>query len=318
MKIRILFVVLAIFSLVFVSCEGDIPPVKTTGNITFVITEENTPQTLSGVSIQLFSDDDPSVTPADRTDNSGRCTFSNIPVGTYKMNLSKPGYESKEGLTLKVNGGENPYKEISLKRATTTLTVAPDLLDFGDNESVVQKVVSLVNPNYEDLTWAILDTDVPWIVSVCDKDGKKSGTIKYNQEVAMSVTIDRDALASGNNESTIVILSDYGRAELHVTAVGADRRFPITEITEVIDEDLQTATFKGKVLSVGYEKILLLYQPLTYEVADVISTYVYRVGMVDGNYSYSTAIELFNSVINIIFLLVSNKISKKMGQSGLF
>lgn len=74
----------------------------------------------------------------------------------------------------------------------------------------------------------------------------------------------------------------------------------------------------GKVLSVGYEKILLLYQPLTYEVADVISTYVYRVGMVDGNYSYSTAIELFNSVINIIFLLVSNKISKKMGQSGLF
>ena len=74
----------------------------------------------------------------------------------------------------------------------------------------------------------------------------------------------------------------------------------------------------GKVLSVGYEKILLLYQPLTYEVADVISTYVYRVGMMDGNYSYSTAIELFNSVINIIFLLVSNKISKKMGQSGLF
>lgn len=74
----------------------------------------------------------------------------------------------------------------------------------------------------------------------------------------------------------------------------------------------------GKVLSVGYEKILLLYQPLTYEVADVISTYVYRVGMLDGNYSYSTAIELFNSVINIIFLLVSNKISKKMGQSGLF
>lgn len=251
MKIRILFVVLAVFSLAFVSCEGDIPPVKTTGNITFVITEENTPQTLSGVSIQLFSDEDPSVTPTDRTDNSGRCTFSNIPVGTYKMNLSKPGYESKEGLTLKINGGDNPYKEISLKRATTVLTVAPDVLDFGDNEYVIQKAFSLVNPNYRDLTWAVLDTDVDWIVSVCDKDGKKSGTIKYNQEVAMSVTIDRNALTSGNNESTIIILSDYGRAELHVTAVGADRRFPITEITEVTDVDIQTAMFKGKVLSVG-------------------------------------------------------------------
>ncbi len=266
MKNRALLLTLVISTMIFSGCEGDLPPEKTVGNITFVITEENTPQTLSGVSIQLFSDDDPSVTPTDRTDASGRCTFSNIPTGSYHLNLSKPGYESKDGLTLRVNGGDNPYKEISLKRATTTLTVAPEVLDFGDNESVVQKAFSLVNPNYEDLTWAVLDTDVPWIVSVCDKDGKKSGTIKYNQEVAMSVTIDRDALTSGNNESTIVILSDYGRAELHVTAVGADRRFPITEITEVTDIDLQTATFKGKVLSVGapeYEERGFVYSTST-------------------------------------------------------
>ncbi len=266
MKNRALLLAFVISTMIFSSCEGDLPPEKTVGNITFVITEENTPQTLSGVSIQLFSDDDPSVTPTDRTDASGRCTFSNIPTGSYHLNLSKPGYDSKDGLTLRVNGGDNPYKEISLKRATTTLTVAPEVLDFGDNESVVQKAFSLVNPNYEDLTWAVLDTDVPWIVSVCDKDGKKSGTIKYNQEVAMSVTIDRDALTSGNNESTIVILSDYGRAELHVTAVGADRRLPITEITEVIDVDLQTATFKGKVLSVGapeYEERGFVYSTST-------------------------------------------------------
>lgn len=74
----------------------------------------------------------------------------------------------------------------------------------------------------------------------------------------------------------------------------------------------------GSILNVGYEKILLLYQPLTYEVADVISTYVYRKGMLDADYSFSTAVNLFNSAINIIFLVVSNRISKKMGQSGLF
>ncbi|MBO5070965.1 MAG: sugar ABC transporter permease [Roseburia sp.] len=74
----------------------------------------------------------------------------------------------------------------------------------------------------------------------------------------------------------------------------------------------------GSILSVGYEKILLLYQPLTYEVADVISTYVYRKGLVDADFSFSTAVGLFNSVINIVFLLVANKVSKKMGQSGLF
>lgn len=74
----------------------------------------------------------------------------------------------------------------------------------------------------------------------------------------------------------------------------------------------------GKVLSIGYEKTLLLYQPSTYEVADIISTYAYQNGLLDGDYSYSTAIGLFNSVINIVFLLVSNKLSKKLGQSGLF
>lgn len=74
----------------------------------------------------------------------------------------------------------------------------------------------------------------------------------------------------------------------------------------------------GGILNVSYEKILLLYQPLTYEVADVISTYVYRKGLVDNDFSFSTAVGLFNSLINVLFLLAANKASKKMGQSGLF
>lgn len=74
----------------------------------------------------------------------------------------------------------------------------------------------------------------------------------------------------------------------------------------------------GQILSVGYEKILLLYQPLTYEVADVLSTYVYRKGIIDADYSFSTAINQFNSVVNLIFLVLANRMSKKSGQSGLF
>ncbi|MGF7145119.1 putative aldouronate transport system permease protein [Anaerotaenia torta] len=74
----------------------------------------------------------------------------------------------------------------------------------------------------------------------------------------------------------------------------------------------------GGILNVGYEKILLLYQPLTYEVADVISTYVYRKGIVEANYSFSTAVGLFNSLVNICFLLITNKISKKVNDTSLF
>lgn len=74
----------------------------------------------------------------------------------------------------------------------------------------------------------------------------------------------------------------------------------------------------GGILNVGFEKILLLYQPLTYEVADVISTYVYRKGLIGADFSYSSAVGLFNSVVNIIFLVAANKVSKRLGQSGLF
>ena len=237
MNIRTLyFYASTAFLLLLYGCGGDTPPEKTVGSITFVITEENTPETLSGVSVQLFSDDDPSVTPADRTDNSGRCTFSNIPVGTYRLNLSKPGYESKEGLSQRINGGDNPNKEISLRRVTTELTVSPSVLDFGDNESVIQKSFGLTNPNYMDLSWAVVDADVPWIVSVCDMNGNRKGTLKYNQEIAISVTIDRKQLSGGDNESTIVILSDFGRAELKIKAKSVQGRDSLRWRTRIYDE----------------------------------------------------------------------------------
>ena len=74
----------------------------------------------------------------------------------------------------------------------------------------------------------------------------------------------------------------------------------------------------GGILNVGFEKILLLYSPTTYEVADVISTYVYRIGILEANFSYSTAIGLFNSIVNVIFLCGTNAITKRLNDSSLF
>lgn len=74
----------------------------------------------------------------------------------------------------------------------------------------------------------------------------------------------------------------------------------------------------GTLLFVGHEKILLLYTPLTYETADVISTYVYRKGLQEFNYGYSTAVGLFNSIINSILLIISNKLAKKYTEISLF
>lgn len=71
-------------------------------------------------------------------------------------------------------------------------------------------------------------------------------------------------------------------------------------------------------MSMGYEKTILLYNPSTYETADIISSYVYRIGLLDQDWSYSTAIGLFNSVINFILLILANKLSKKFSQTSLW
>ncbi len=74
----------------------------------------------------------------------------------------------------------------------------------------------------------------------------------------------------------------------------------------------------GSILNVGYEKVLLLYTSNTYEVADVFSTYTYRMGLENQQYSLSTAVGLFNTMVNIVFLLLTNWLSKKTTESGLF
>lgn len=74
----------------------------------------------------------------------------------------------------------------------------------------------------------------------------------------------------------------------------------------------------GGIMGVGFEKIILLYNPLTYETADVVSSYVYRRGILEFNYSYSAAVGLFNSVINFIFVITSNKISRKVNNMSIW
>lgn len=74
----------------------------------------------------------------------------------------------------------------------------------------------------------------------------------------------------------------------------------------------------GNILNVGYEKIILLYQPVTYETADVINTYVYRMGIEGSDYGLSTAVGLFNSVVNFLFVAIANTISNKVNGMGLW
>ena len=74
----------------------------------------------------------------------------------------------------------------------------------------------------------------------------------------------------------------------------------------------------GSMMSVGFEKVYLLYNPAVYDTADVIQTYVYRQGIQSNNYSYAAAVGLFNSVINFTIVFLANKLSRKITDTSIW
>lgn len=74
----------------------------------------------------------------------------------------------------------------------------------------------------------------------------------------------------------------------------------------------------GSLMSLGYEKTMLIYNPAIYETADVISTYVYRKGLLDMSFSFSSAVGLFNSVVNLIIIVIANYISGRVSETSLW
>jgi putative aldouronate transport system permease protein len=108
-------------------------------------------------------------------------------------------------------------------------------------------------------------------------------------------------------EAAAIDGAGYWQRTIHVTLPGLTPTIIIMLIMRV-----------GMLMSVGSEKTILLYNPQVYETADIISSYVYRKGLVESNYGYSAAVGMFNSVINLVLLLITNKISKKVSETSLF
>lgn len=74
----------------------------------------------------------------------------------------------------------------------------------------------------------------------------------------------------------------------------------------------------GHLMDIGYEKVLLMYNPSIYETSDIISTFVYRTGIQGANYSFAAAVGLMNSIVAIVLIVASNKISNKLSGDGLW
>ena len=108
-------------------------------------------------------------------------------------------------------------------------------------------------------------------------------------------------------EAAVIDGAGRWKQTLHVTLPGILSTVVVMLILQI-----------GSLLNVGYEKIILLYNPVVYETSDVISSYVYRKGVLEGSLSYSSAVGMFNSVVNFALLVAANTISKKAGEGGLW
>jgi putative aldouronate transport system permease protein len=108
-------------------------------------------------------------------------------------------------------------------------------------------------------------------------------------------------------EAAVIDGANRWKQTLHVTLPGIMPTVTIMLIMRI-----------GSLMNANQEKILLLYNPLIYETSDVIGTFVYRKGLLEADYGYSTAVGIFNSIVNVILLFIANGVSRKYSETSLF
>jgi putative aldouronate transport system permease protein len=203
----------------------------------------------------------------------------------------------------------NELKKASFKKISQTISFLPHFIStvvivglvvnfLSPSSGIINKFLSLID--VEPISFLIIPEYFRTIfVSMAIWKGIGWGTIIFL------------AAISGINPELYEAASIDGANKLkkawHVTLPGI---LPIIMILLILQ--------LGDILSVGAESIILLYNPVTYKTADVLSTFVYRRGLVSGDFSFAAAVDLFNSVVGIVLVFTANKISKKLTETSLW
>lgn len=203
----------------------------------------------------------------------------------------------------------NEVKNERFKKITQTLTYLPHFVSIV---VVAGLVVNFLSPTHGMINYLIEKMGGEKIYFLIKPEYFRTIFTGMNiwKESGFGAVIYIAALASVDPqlyEAAVMDGANKWKQMLHVTIPGILPTVTIMLILRI-----------GKMLEVGYEAILLLYQPATYETADVISTYVYRAAMEQGNYAMATAVELFNSFIAIILVYGANKFANKFSETSLW
>ncbi|WP_233531415.1 ABC transporter permease [Paenibacillus alkalitolerans] len=202
----------------------------------------------------------------------------------------------------------NEIRRNAFKRLVQTVTYLPHfvslvvicgmIVDFSSKEGLLNTIISWFGGERQNL---LLNPDLFRTIYIGSGiwQGVGWGSIIY---LAALTAIDPQLY-----DAATVDGANRWKQMLHVTLPGMMPTIVILLILQI-----------GGMMNVGFEKIILLYNAQTYETADVISSFVYRRGILEANYSYSTAVGLFNAVINFSLLIAANRISRKLNETSLW
>ncbi len=202
----------------------------------------------------------------------------------------------------------NEVHSLKFKKLVQTVTYMPYFISnvvmvgilnvFVSSDGIINTIRALFGQ--EVISFMTESKFFPAIYTVCDIwQGIGWGSIIY---IAAIASVDQSLY-----EAAMIDGAGRWRQCIHITIPGIAATIILLLIMRI-----------GQMLSTGYEKIILMYNPAIYDTADVISTYVYRRGLIDGDYSYSTAVSMFNSVCNFILLMSANAMSKKITGDGIW
>lgn len=203
----------------------------------------------------------------------------------------------------------NEVKNIKFKKVTQTISympyfismvvVAGIIIDFTKSGGVISNIVATLRGTTPENLLGNVNYFRPIFILSGIWQGVGYGSIIY---IAALSSVDQELY-----EAAVMDGANRWKQTIHIT------------IPSILPTIIMLLIMRmGSILAVASDKVLLLYSPGIYEKADVISTYVYRIGLEQANYGLASAVGLFNSIVGTVFLLTTNAISKKLTETSLF
>lgn len=204
---RFSFICSVLIAVTFYGCSEDVVEQPTTGSIVGSVSDRTTGEPVATVNVSISPGGSSTVTGSD-----GTFSFRNLYENEYTLSINKEGYKPNK-TDIYVPIGVPTSVHLLMERIPAIVTADRDTLDFGSNISTNTLSFNIVNSSYEDLKWTI-EERCDWIVEITPSEG----VLAYGKTEGIIVVIDREKLASGKNETIIVIRSSNGTHELLVTA----------------------------------------------------------------------------------------------------